>query len=108
MILKRNNKKFTKKLLTTSESSYYSGFECGNEYINEYVRHKAAEDVDSTSFIYVDNELGKAVYVYSLSCSGIVAEPDGKVHLYTAVEIRNFALSNVRFQAYFDSKYNRI
>ena len=104
MILKRNNKKFTKKLLTTSESSYYSGFECGNEYINEYVRHKAAEDVDSTSFIYVDNELGKAVYVYSLSRT----VPDGKVHLYTAVEIRNFALSNVRFQAYFDSKYNRI
>lgn len=85
---------FTKKLLTYSEQKYCDDFDCGNEYINNFVRNKAVDDVDSTTFLYVDNNTGKVVCAYTLSCSGIVAELNEKIYIHPAVEIRIFALSN--------------
>lgn len=88
----KNKSSYTLVRLDESTLRYCYGFDCGNEYINHYIKRVAVNDVDSTSFAYIDNEKNRAVCVYSLCCSGIVANQYNKLYIYPAVEIKIFAL----------------
>ncbi|MEE1318993.1 MAG: hypothetical protein UHD05_05725 [Ruminococcus sp.] len=83
---------YTLKILNRKTQKFCRDFDCKNEYINKFIRDTAIDDVDSTTFIYIDNKTQKAICAYSLACSGIVANLSDKLYVYPAVEIKIFAL----------------
>lgn len=89
---KKDKRKYSLKQLDFSTQRLCRNFDCGNEYINGFIRDTAIDDVDSTTFIYIDNTGNKVVCAYSLACSGIVANISNKTLIYPAVEIKVFAL----------------
>lgn len=89
---KRNSTKYSLKILDRRTQKYCKEFDCENDYLNKFVQDTAVDDVDSTTFIYVNNKTKKAVCAYSLACSGIVANISNKLYIYPAVEIKVFAL----------------
>lgn len=72
-------------------------FNCGNETIDEIIKHELVSDTMTKSFAVLNRNDNDAVAVYSLSCSGFVIRYDQKIFIYPAVEIKYFAV-NEKYQ----------
>lgn len=92
---------FSLERLNSKTQKYCNDFDCGNEYINAFVRDTNSESTDRVSYIYVDNRIKKAACVYSLACSSIILQSAANITLIPAVEIKIFALDrNFQHKSY--------
>jgi len=79
-------------LLTKDNISLVRNFNCGNKVINEYLKFKALEDTQATTFIVLDDNSNDIICYYSLSCCGFVVNNGTNFTIYPAVEIKMFAI----------------
>ena len=58
-------------------NAYIQSFNCGNEVMNEYLKHQAEDDAQAVTFILIDQTARAIIGYYSLSCSGFIVESMG-------------------------------
>lgn len=80
-------------LLTEKYKDFVQSFNCGNEVMDNYLKDKAIDDPQATTFITIDVEDQTIIGYYTLSCSGLVLTHGyDKITVYPAVEIKMFAI----------------
>lgn len=98
--------KFKIKLLTESTKLLINNFDCGNPYINDYLKSKALTSDDTKTYLIInktkrnrDNDYKKLLGFFSLTCSAIKYSPnEGKtINNFPAIELKYFAL-DMEFQ----------
>lgn len=68
------------------------GFTCGNTEFDEEIR-KAILKLDTVTYKVLDTSNENIVGIYSLSCTGLVVNSAKSYEIYSAVEIKYFAVS---------------
>lgn len=85
------NTKYDLINLKNIPSNLLNSFDCGNDVINDYFKHKAIDDDDVTTFGFLNDQ--NIVSLVSLCCTGIMLESGNKIQIIPAVEIKMFATS---------------
>lgn len=94
--MKKDELEFTVELVNKNHLDKIKIFTCGNDEIDEYLRKKAFEDLESgdgTTKVVIDTIHNKIIAYYTLCCSAIVANQYNKKYYSPAVEIKMFALN---------------
>ena len=69
-----------------------SGFDCGNEEINYYLKEKAYIDYDCVTHLILSDDSQICMGYFSLSCAAVYMNDGYKIHTKPAVEIKYFAI----------------
>lgn len=67
-------------------------FDSGNESIDKYLREEALSDTKATTKLFINKENEDIIGMYSLACSIMCYEIDGKTYPMPSVEIKHFAI----------------
>lgn len=67
-------------------------FSCGNDFIDDYIKSKAAGDTSAVTHAVVNADNGDVIAVYTLSCAGFVHRLYDKFYSVPAVELKMFAV----------------
>ncbi|MGL5637974.1 MAG: hypothetical protein ACRCZO_02935 [Cetobacterium sp.] len=98
--------KFKINLLSESTEFLIDDFDCGNLYINDYLKSKALFSDDTKTYLIInktkenfESEYKKVLGFFSLTCSAIKYSPnEGKtINNFPAIELKYFAL-DIKFQ----------
>lgn len=90
--------KYCIKKLSSNSCEQLKKFDCGNNYINDYLKNQAKND-DAVTYLFIDNSDGSLLAFASIRCSGIRTKKEKTVYTQSAIEIKYFAV---------DSKYHKL
>ena len=85
------------QILDKSNLKYTEEFYCGNDSIDDYFRSQAEKDQTAVTYLFIDKDEDALIACVTLACSAIFNAAGDFSTIFSAIEIKYFAL-NEKYQ----------